>query len=314
MTTELNRTRPPRVTAVVLNHGQYEMTEICLRALEKAAYPQLSIVVVDHESIELEADRLSAGGPNRTVLRTLRNLGVAGGRNLGASEAIRKSCDYLLFIDNDAELAVDAVGHLVNEAERDIRLAAVGPKIYYMDRPACVNTLGGRFSKALVHRSNPGSGRIDDGTWGYSLKADWLSGCCSMIRRSAFLHVGPFDEDYSPYSCEDVDWGIRARSAGYSLRIAPEAVAWHKDAGRLRNTGTKYFYAARGRVILIRKHARIRFGPLPWVFLVVVLVRQCVSRQREGSNAFWRETFLGALSGVTERLRALQSAHPSDGR
>jgi N-acetylglucosaminyl-diphospho-decaprenol L-rhamnosyltransferase len=49
-------------------------------------------------------------------------------------------------------------------------------------------------------------------------KADWLNGACLLVRRQAFERLGGFDERYRLY-CEDVDFCLRLRLAGWKLAV-----------------------------------------------------------------------------------------------
>jgi N-acetylglucosaminyl-diphospho-decaprenol L-rhamnosyltransferase len=50
------------------------------------------------------------------------------------------------------------------------------------------------------------------------------SGTCLILRRTCIEQVGLFDEQFGSY-VEDVDLGLRAREAGWSVRKIPEARA-----------------------------------------------------------------------------------------
>jgi hypothetical protein len=70
-----------------------------------------------------------------------------------------------------------------------------------------------------------------------------------MVRRAALTQVGPFDEGYFMH-CEDLDWCMRFRAAGWKILFVPDArvvhhkgistrsrpisTEWHKHQGMLR--------------------------------------------------------------------------------
>jgi GT2 family glycosyltransferase len=74
----------------------------------------------------------------------------------------------------------------------------------------------------------PALGEIicDPSTYQRSVRADWASGCVMMISRACLNRVGPWDERYFLYS-EETDFALRARDAGFVLRLAPNAAAAH---------------------------------------------------------------------------------------
>jgi len=42
-----------------------------------------------------------------------------------------------------------------------------------------------------------------------------IAGCCQSFRRSLLEEIGTFDDAFSPYGMEDVDFNVRAKKAGY---------------------------------------------------------------------------------------------------
>lgn len=55
---------------------------------------------------------------------------------------------------------------------------------------------------------------------------NWNSHACILLRRSALIQVGYYDETLFMYG-EDVELSYRLRRAGFLLRYCPQAVVWH---------------------------------------------------------------------------------------
>jgi GT2 family glycosyltransferase len=81
------------------------------------------------------------------------------------------------------------------------------------------------------------------------------------VRREAFLAVGGADEGLG-FLDVDIDLSMRLRQAGWTVRQAPDLVAFHEGGGSPIATRWRLqqFYGARYR--LLRKHGRIRFPGL----------------------------------------------------
>src|SRR5688500_3471545 len=58
---------------------------------------------------------------------------------------------------------------------------------------------------------------------------DWVSGCCLLIARRTFEHLGPLDEAMFLYG-EDVDYSFRARAAGIPCVVSTNAFFFHRGS------------------------------------------------------------------------------------
>jgi GT2 family glycosyltransferase len=56
---------------------------------------------------------------------------------------------------------------------------------------------------------------------------DWVSGCALLIRRECWEQIGPLDADTFFMYCEDIDWCLRARQAGWRVTYFPGALVTH---------------------------------------------------------------------------------------
>ena len=91
-------------------------------------------------------------------------------------------------------------------------------------------------------------------------ETEWASGCCMMIRRSAFEAVGGFDDHFFPMYCDDVDLSWRLRLAGHRIVHVPLAAVFHDKRvgvdGRVQVSEFSVFDSARARLFLARRYGR----------------------------------------------------------
>src|SRR5690606_29125112 len=98
-----------------------------LRSLQHIRYTNIEIVVVDNGSKE-DPSAIRQQFPQVKLVRSLDNLGFAGGNNLGVTASKGK---YLLFLNNDTEVDSDFLGPLVEAFENDPGLGVASPKIIF---------------------------------------------------------------------------------------------------------------------------------------------------------------------------------------
>ena len=250
---------------------------LCLQSLRGLKYPKdrLELLVFDNGSTDGTADRVreiyrrfQGEGWARLVLeRSPQNLGAFGGR-AEALRALDSETEFILSLDDDVELAPDALSHLVRAMD-DPDAGAVGARIVYHDAPDRVASGAGYFNHWLGTYSE----RIPT----IRTACDFVTSCGCLIRRAILQAVGGFDRDYFT-SHGDVDICLKIRARGYKVLYEPAAVIRHKVAPGGTRSPERIYYVYRNKLLLLRKH-------LPWWWRPVVFALY---------GALWLPTVLGA--------------------
>jgi GT2 family glycosyltransferase len=116
--------------------------------------------------------------------------------------------------------------------------------------------------------------------------------------------------------CEDTDWCVRARRAGFGIGYVDKAKIWHKESYTIRYTTGKWlrdYYNMRNSLLLARKHARWYHWPTLSMCLAGTLVYRtagyCVRWELERVRALYRGLRDGLKCELATRLS--QGAEPS---
>jgi glycosyltransferase involved in cell wall biosynthesis len=192
---------PVRVSVVVPAHAAGPGLEACLRSIAAADPPPLETILACDGPVA-GAEGLAAATGCALVHRSERP-GAAATRNAGAWAA---AGDVVLFLDSDVVVPPDLVGRVVSAfAEMPGLTAVIGS---YDDDPAAP-ALVSQYRNLLHHYVHQTSRPEAASFWG----------ACGAVRRSALVAVGGFDESYPEASVEDIELGVRLRSAGGVLRL-----------------------------------------------------------------------------------------------
>ena len=111
---------PPRVFAIVLNWNGLEDTLRCVESLGRTSYQPLTVLVVDNGSRVSPRERLTAAGAAVELIENPRNLGYAGGNNVGIRIALERGADFVWILNNDALVEPETLSRLIDTAS-DIR-------------------------------------------------------------------------------------------------------------------------------------------------------------------------------------------------
>jgi len=216
--------RSPDVDVVILTwNDPPEMLEAAVASVVASSVVSRLIVVDNGSAPSVEPiDGVDVWRRSRS------NLGVAGGRNLGASLG---SSDVICFLDSDAALRPETLDRMEDELRRE-GVGAVGP-VFIGQAPEASGgrapSLWRKTARAMgltsLYAPTPRNGSAWD--------VDFVIGACLMVRRADFENVGGFDTTYF-YGPEDVDLCLRMRETGRRVRQVGVALCLHPPRRRYR--------------------------------------------------------------------------------
>jgi len=243
----------PRVGIVILNWNRRQETLDCLASLGRLEYPDYEIVVVDNGSEDGSAAAIAERQPAVTLIQAQSNLGFAVGNNLGLEYLRRTRAGYFLLLNNDTEVAPDFLLRLVQAAEADPRVGAVGPTIYYDDRPEMIWSAGGLIDWQRGLTEMVGLGQVDGGQFGMEPRpVDFVTGCALLARMSVLEQVGLLEPRFFAYY-EEAEWCVRVTKSGFRVLHVPAAKIWHKIAIEEREASPPvHYYMTRNRLLFLR--------------------------------------------------------------
>jgi hypothetical protein len=289
----------PRIAIAVLSFNQKNQTLDCLRQLLAlaAAEGPFDVLLWDNGSKDGTAEAVIEAFPEVLVEACAENLGVAGGRNAAARLAIERfDPELLMFLDNDIIVQPGFVRGLAEPflAPGGERIGQTQAKLRMADRPELLNDGGGCRIQFWLGRTRPvGYGELDRGQRDTPVQCVSCGGAM-MVRARLFMELGGFDERFSPYGPEDLDFSLRLQAAGWEAWYRPAAVGFHDYNHTFAAGGYSEDYArhrAQHWMLMMRRHA----SPLDWLGFVFVGVPMIAGRvlMREV-----RKGNLGALKGL----------------
>jgi GT2 family glycosyltransferase len=235
-----------KVTAVVLSWNGREDTLACLRSLEGE---DVDVIVVDNASEDGTAEAVTGA----EVIRNERNLGYAGGMNVGIRRALERGADAVLLLNNDVEVERGAIAALV-PATREA--GAVCPLIVFADDPDRVWYAGARFDPRRGYNGRHRGLGQPASTFTEVTETDRACGAAMLIPRAALDAIGLLDERLFAYQ-EDTDWSLRAGEAGLAIRVVPAGRVRHRVSGATGGEGspTALYYSVRNTLEVSERHA-----------------------------------------------------------
>lgn len=244
-------TEPPIEVAVILvaYNSRGDLAE-CLAGMDHWAGDGVvvHVVVVDCASTDGSADLIRQRFPDVDLLEPAKNLGFAGGNNLGW-EHIQKhhsAVKYVALLNPDTLPASGWLDPLIARLDSHPGTATCQPLITLHDQPDRINTAGNRshyLGFGFVTRcGGPIPPDLTPQPIGFS------SGAAMLTRADLLAKHGLFEPGMFLY-CEDTDLGWKLSQLGYTHELVPGSRVAHKfEAGASMK---HYYHLERNRLWLL---------------------------------------------------------------
>lgn len=246
------------VGVVILNWNGGDEIQDCLMSVFESTHRAVEVVIVDNGSVDGSSDVIRLRFPQTHFINNQRNLGFAKGSNQGMEWALTRGIQSVLLLNGDARLHPNAIRELLTVADHGDNTVVACPRMYLAGGNNGVNRLWFVYGTVRLWAGlfrNPAFNHVDSPKWSLPRDMEYASGCCMLIPVHILQIVGMLDERFFAY-CEDVDFSLRVRKAGFRLRYVPSAYLWHgssKPTNRTRTVMYRYL-ATRNNLWIVRKH------------------------------------------------------------
>lgn len=241
------------IAVVIVDYDSERLSRRCIDSVVALGRADLRFFVVDNGA-SVDAARLEADFPGLVVLSPGRNLGFAGGCNLGIARALEEDAAYCLLLNPDTRAETDFIAPLLAAMEADPRIGIASPTILEDDESRRVTDGGGVVNWWAGSPKGVMDRRLNaDGPY---LEVPFATGAAMLIRARAICEVGLMDEGYFLYY-EDSDYCRAFVGKGWKIAYLPRAEVLHATSSVTgRSSGRYYYYFARNRIRFMRRWGR----------------------------------------------------------
>lgn len=235
-------------------------SRMLIESLADTLRPFPHVLIIDNGSDDGTTSAIRRLLPHARIIER----GDNGGFGKANNEAMAKvRTPFALLLNPDCDIKPDGLLTLMDTLWRYPSAGIVAPQSWRENQKPqkC-------FRRAFYDLCPRKPYQVADAT----CSAQWLNGCCLLLRTEAFRHIGGFDERFFLFY-EDDDLCLRMRKAGFECLFEPAANAWHvggaSSAPSVRVSFVKAFHYARSRHLAIRTYQGDGAG---WRYLLKLML------------------------------------------
>ena len=268
----------------------------------------MEVIVVDNASKNQEAETIAKRYPQVKVIKSERNLGFAGGNNLGIKAAHGK---YLFLINNDTIFREFNIKALIGRLESSPNIGIVCPKIRFAWGNNPIQFAGySKLSKISVRNHAIGFNEDDHGQHDSPHPTPYVHGAAMFIRREAIDKVGLMPVCYFLYY-EELDWSMMFTRAGYQIWYEPACTIYHKESQSTgQNSPLRTYYLTRNRLLLVRRNPQEFNKAIAYIYLIsIVALRDIIKYALSARFGLLKATIRALCDFICNKHSSLINKH-----
>lgn len=237
---------------------------------------EMEVIVVDNASANNEASVIEEKYPYIKVIRSDRNLGFAGGNNIGIKSALGK---YIFLVNNDTIFEEFNIQSLIDRLESSPKIGVVCPKIRFSWANKPIQFCGYTpLSRITVRNKSIGFGEDDNGQYNTPHSTPYAHGAAMMIKKAVIDEVGLMPECFFLYY-EELDWSMIITRAGYDIWYEPSCTIYHKESQTTgQNSPLRTYYITRNRLLLVKRNWKGITKYLSYFYLIILVASRDIVR------------------------------------
>ncbi len=267
---------------------------------------KMEVIVVDNASKEDEASIIAERNSQVKVIRSPRNLGFAGGNNLGIKEAKGK---YVLLINNDTYFKDFKIEPLIKRLESSEKIGIVCPKLRFAWGNNPIQFAGYTpLSPITVRNQAIGFCDEDHDQYNTARPTPYAHGAAMLIKREAINKVGLMPECFFLYY-EELDWSMIFTRAGYEIWYDPACTVYHKESQTTgQNSPLRTYYITRNRLLLVKRNYKGINKYLSYIYLIgIVGLRDILKYTVTRQPSLFKAVLKGLRDFINSKFSCLNS-------
>ncbi|HMX61503.1 MAG TPA: glycosyltransferase family 2 protein [Candidatus Sumerlaeota bacterium] len=245
-----------RFSIVIVSLNGRSRIAMPLDALAACMPRAAEVIVVDNGSHDGLSEFVAERYPWVKLVRAPRNLGFAGGNNLGIVNA---TGEVIVLLNDDTEPRANWLAPIQEALTQDRTLGIVGCSLLYPGAEKIQHRGGVIHANGLTDHKEWNAEWKEDEDVPARIDAPYVTGAAMAIRRAVIDRVGMLDAGYWPIYFEEVDFCERAVRDHWGCAVVPRSIVIHHESQTTVRFSAKFLKTYhRNRVRFLLKNRRLR--------------------------------------------------------
>ena len=253
--------RFPKVFIIVLNYNGANVIRQCLSSVFKNEYPNFEVVVVDNNSKDGSFELAKSDFSKAHFILNLENLGFSAGNNVGIRFALERTAEYVLLLNNDAEVDKDFLSRLIEASQKNEKAGILSPVVFNRINGK-IWFAGGKINWLTMKTEHSFNSRTEE-----FYETGYVSGCAMLVKAEVFKKIGLLDENFFLY-WEDADFSWRSQKAGFKNLMVSTSWVYHQEKSEGKKEQKIYWLVISG-LIFFKKNTPSLLRP--WIAVYILL-------------------------------------------
>lgn len=283
------------ISIIITNYNGLKWLKVCLDSLFSQTYSDFEIILVDNGSTDDSIKFLEENYKDSRlkIIKSEKNLGFAGGNNLGFNNSIG---EYILLLNNDTWVENNFLEELINAFMQNKNIGCAQSKILLMNEKDTLDTVGAYWTdSSFLYYFGSYKKNIEK----YDIPMPFFSckGASMIVKREIIEKIGKlFDDDFWCYY-EDTDLCNEIWIMGYECWYWPKAICYHANGGTSLGFKNSYiqFHNFKNKLLSFIKTLEIKTLvitlPIYFIFCILISIIWFITGKASNSlaiyKAFW---------------------------
>ena len=255
-----------KVAVIVLNYRHHQDTIKCIKTLLRSDLPKGSnVICVDNSQDDLSATAISKALPNIHLIKSGKNLGFAGGNNLGIKYALKNGASHILIINPDVTISKLFFGPLLSVFNQEPKTGLVAPAIRHFQNNKPFYGLEGYIDWHFAIAKHINLQKLPRKD---IRPSEFVTFACVLIKSDVLQKIGLLDDGFFMY-LEDVDYCLRAGKAGYKIFLNPQVLVSHETSSSFKKATDKLPISFKSQIRFINKWLPFPKNIIPLVYALL---------------------------------------------